>query len=89
MNYLNILDELFTLSNNSNIEDQNTNNVNNFENRIDNETINEEIDEPSINSEEVHDRSKRKRENMCPGCEPIFQPNQLAHIGSNGCLGDY
>jgi gamma-glutamylcyclotransferase (GGCT)/AIG2-like uncharacterized protein YtfP len=24
----------------------------------------------------------------CPGCYPVFQPNQLGHIGPNGCLGD-
>ena len=24
---------------------------------------------------------------MCPGCFPIFQPNQMAHVGYNGCLG--
>ncbi len=27
--------------------------------------------------------------NKCPGCFPDFQPNQLAHIGPNGCLGEY
>ena len=31
-----------------------------------------------------HKKSKKK----CPGCHPIFQPNQLAHVGPNGCLGD-
>jgi len=24
----------------------------------------------------------------CPGCYPVFQPNQLGHIGPDGCLGD-
>jgi hypothetical protein len=27
--------------------------------------------------------------NICPGCYPIFQQNQLGHIGQNGCLGDF
>lgn len=25
----------------------------------------------------------------CPGCYPIFQQNQLGHVGQNGCLGDF
>lgn len=25
----------------------------------------------------------------CPGCFPVFQFNQLGHIGKYGCLGDY
>lgn len=25
----------------------------------------------------------------CPGCYPIFQPNQLGHVGPDGCLGNY
>ena len=29
-----------------------------------------------------------KKIKYCQGCFPIFQPNQLAHIGHNGCLGD-
>ena len=24
----------------------------------------------------------------CPGCYPVFQENQLGHIGPDGCLGD-
>jgi hypothetical protein len=32
---------------------------------------------------------KRKiKKSKCPGCYPIFQENQLGHIGLNGCLGD-
>tara|TARA_A100001035_G_C27785614_1_gene504183 strand:+ start:1463 stop:1975 length:513 start_codon:yes stop_codon:yes gene_type:complete len=31
---------------------------------------------------------KKYKKNKCPGCYPIFQPNQLAHIGPYGCLGD-
>ncbi len=27
--------------------------------------------------------------NKCPGCFPIFQYNQEAHIGPCGCLGDW
>jgi hypothetical protein len=31
---------------------------------------------------------KRYKKTKCPGCYPVFQPNQLGHIGPNGCLGD-
>lgn len=31
---------------------------------------------------------KNMKKNKCPGCYPIFQPNQLAHVGLYGCLGD-
>jgi hypothetical protein len=27
-----------------------------------------------------------KVQQCCPGCYPIFQPNQLAHMEPNGCL---
>jgi hypothetical protein len=27
--------------------------------------------------------------NTCTGCYPIFQQNQLGHIGPGGCLGDF
>jgi hypothetical protein len=32
---------------------------------------------------------KETIKNTCPGCYPIFQQNQLGHVGLNGCLGDY
>jgi hypothetical protein len=35
------------------------------------------------------DNIKYEINNKCPGCYPIFQPNQLGHVGPNGCLGDY
>jgi hypothetical protein len=25
----------------------------------------------------------------CPGCSPVFQPNQLAHMCEGGCLSDF
>lgn len=40
--------------------------------------------EPTRRSSRIEDRNKSK----CPGCEPYFQPNQMAHVGPNGCLGD-
>ena len=27
-------------------------------------------------------------DNICPGCYPTYQANQLGHMGPNGCLGD-
>ena len=30
--------------------------------------------------------NEHENESKCPGCEPIFQENQLAHIGPNGCI---
>lgn len=26
---------------------------------------------------------------QCQGCYPVFQENQLGHIGVNGCLGNF
>ena len=40
--------------------------------------------EPTRRSSRIEDKNKSK----CPGCEPYFQPNQMAHVGPNGCLGD-
>jgi hypothetical protein len=34
------------------------------------------------------DNVKNNDTNKCPGCHPILQNNQIAHMGSNGCLGD-
>ena len=45
----------------------------------------------NINSPSQDDRIIKKRKiekSKCPGCYPIFQENQLGHIGPNGCLGD-
>ena len=33
-------------------------------------------------------RIAEKNKGNCPGCYPDFQPNQLAHVGPNGCLGE-
>jgi hypothetical protein len=30
-----------------------------------------------------------KKISNCPGCFPHYQPNQLAHVGPSGCLGDW
>lgn len=32
--------------------------------------------------------TETKTETKCPGCYPIFQENQLGHVGPHGCLGD-
>lgn len=37
----------------------------------------------------IMDDEEKEEETKCPGCYPIFQPNQLAHIGPCGCLGEY
>ena len=44
----------------------------------------------NINEEESDDKPKKKKSKKmkCPGCYPIFQENQLGHIGPYGCLGD-
>jgi hypothetical protein len=43
----------------------------------------------SDNEEPLKKRSKVEKiqKPKCPGCYPIFQENQLGHIGPNGCLG--
>ncbi len=33
--------------------------------------------------------SAPEERNKCPGCFPVFQLNQEAHIGPCGCLGDF
>lgn len=33
-------------------------------------------------------RIAEKNKGDCTGCYPYFQPNQLAHVGPNGCLGE-
>jgi len=33
-------------------------------------------------------RLEEKNKSKCPGCHPDFQPNQMAHVGPDGCLGD-
>ena len=37
----------------------------------------------------IMDDEEKEEEYKCPGCDPIFQPNQLGHIGPCGCLGEY
>ena len=48
------------------------------------ERKNKKPTEPTRRSSRIEDKNKSK----CPGCEPYFQPNQMAHVGPNGCLGD-
>lgn len=37
----------------------------------------------------IMSNNKKMRIDKCPGCYPLFHQNQEAHIGKNGCLGDY
>ena len=39
----------------------------------------------------IIDKIKRRKVQIirCPGCYPIYQNNQLGHVGPYGCLGDY
>jgi hypothetical protein len=37
----------------------------------------------------IMSNNKKMKANKCPGCYPELQPNQEAHIGVYGCLGDY
>ena len=49
------------------------------------------ISEPSESESDNEPSKKRIKKTdipKCPGCYPIFQLNQLGHIGPNGCLGD-
>lgn len=45
------------------------------------------------NNKSLKDKNDLENESTikskCPGCYPIFQANQLGHMGHNGCLGDY
>ncbi len=99
IDFLNCLDNLFNnnLSNNDDINNNN-NEDKSYENTNDNDDDDDDDDDDdesdiSIQNNEnqniIENNNKRKRKNICPGCGPVFQPNQLAHIGPNGCLGDY
>ena len=35
------------------------------------------------------EKKEKKVRFQCPGCFPIFQENQLGHIGPHGCIGNY
>jgi hypothetical protein len=37
----------------------------------------------------IMSNNKKMKAHKCPGCYPEIQPNQEAHIGVHGCLGDY
>lgn len=39
--------------------------------------------------EETDGDQSTPNQGTCPGCADDFQPNQQAHIGPNGCLGDW
>ena len=43
----------------------------------------------AIGEEEEDSGQNTQNQSACPGCADDFQPNQQAHIGPNGCLGDW
>ena len=45
------------------------------------------IEEPPRRSERISEKEINKIFSNCPGCKDN-QPNQMAHMGTNGCLGD-
>lgn len=49
----------------------------------------ENNDHSKFSQEESLSEIKDDSINKCPGCYPIFQQNQLGHVGQNGCLGDF
>jgi hypothetical protein len=68
-------------------------NINSSDEESDNKRILEinSSDTYAINSFDEDKKIIKKRKlkkSKCPGCYPIYQPNQLGHIGQNGCLGD-
>jgi len=50
-----------------------------------------EVESGEMESGEVETDGDQSTPNQgtCPGCADDFQPNQQAHIGPNGCLGDW
>ena len=56
------------------------------------ETPSKETPSKETPSEETPSKEtplKKIKKSKCSGCFPDYQPNQLAHIGPNGCLGDW
>jgi len=61
----------------------------------DSETDSEKVNDKKIfdliyelpKSSEKEQINKKPKTSMCPGCYPIYQPNQTAHYGPNGCIG--
>ena len=49
---------------------------------------NEKLKCQSIDDEEHKKKRLKIEKPKCPGCYPVYQPNQLGHIGPYGCLGD-
>ena len=51
--------------------------------------IGEEEEEVEEEVGEEDSGQNTQNQSACPGCADDFQPNQQAHIGPNGCLGDW
>lgn len=48
---------------------------------------NKHYEKNEFNNEEPPNKKIKKNDQIeCPGCYPVFQPNQIAHTGINGCL---
>ena len=60
-----------------------------LENHVNDDYDNSDIekDYDSKNDEPPKKKIKTIDEQKCPGCYPIFQCNQTAHYGINGCIG--
>lgn len=60
-----------------------------LENHVNDDYDNSDIekDSDSKNNEPPKKKIKTIDEQKCPGCYPIFQCNQTAHYGINGCIG--
>jgi hypothetical protein len=43
----------------------------------------------SVEETQLTEGSSPEPKKKCPGCSPIFQPNQLAHMCEGGCLSDF
>lgn len=43
----------------------------------------------SFQESNLSEGSSPEPKKICPGCSPIFQPNQEAHMCEGGCLSDF
>jgi len=74
-----IIDAEVNINNNKNITDEWINTIDSW--------IKSNFD-VNNNNKVMCDDVKNDNTNKCPGCHPILQNNQIAHMGPNGCLGD-
>ena len=43
----------------------------------------------SVEEKNLSEGSSPEPKRSCPGCSPVFQPNQEAHMCAGGCLSDF